>query len=186
MTGTSSASWPTSRWLRPGPGGDRWADPMQVSARLWRHFDVWLLAAVAVLTIAGVAMIGSAIGGNENLAELVPRQVVFAVIGLAVVLVTAPIDYRFWTALVRPLYLVTVAALALVLVAGFVGFGSARWFNVGIAYIQPTELAKVMMILVMADFFARHRQDVGQTQIILSSLIRSEERRGGEEGRYRG
>jgi rod shape determining protein RodA len=144
---------------------------MQVSARLWRHFDVWLLAAVAVLTIAGVAMIRSAIGGNENLADLVPRQAVFAVIGLAVVLVTAAIDYRFWTALVRPLYLLVVAALALVLVAGFVGFGSARWFNVGIAFIQPTELAKVMMILVMADFFARHRQDVGQSQIILSSLI---------------
>jgi rod shape determining protein RodA len=143
---------------------------MQVSTRLWRHFDVWLLASVAVLTIAGVAMIRSAIGGNENLAELVPRQAIYAVIGLAVVLVTAAIDYRFWTALARPLYLLVVAALALVLVGGFVGFGAARWFNVGIAFIQPTELAKVMMILVMADFFARHRGEVNRTQVLLRSL----------------
>src|SRR3990170_4348432 len=144
---------------------------MQVSARLWRHFDVWLLAAVAVLTIAGVAMIRSAIGGNENLAELVPRQAIYAVIGLAVVLVTAAIDYRFWTGLVRPLYVVACAFLGLVLVSGFVGFGAARWFNVGIAYIQPTELAKVVMILVLADYFARHRHEAHQTGVILRSLV---------------
>ncbi|HET7012173.1 MAG TPA: FtsW/RodA/SpoVE family cell cycle protein [Anaerolineales bacterium] len=143
---------------------------MQASTRIWRHFDVWLLASVAVLTIAGVAMIRSAIGGNENLAELVPRQAIYAVIGLAVVLVTAALDYRFWTALVRPLYLLACAFLGLVLVSGFVGFGAARWFNVGIAFVQPTELAKVVMIIVLADFFARHRHEVHRTRVILRSL----------------
>ena len=64
--------------------------------RIWRHFDIWLLTAVAVLTIAGVAMIRSAIGGNVNLAELVLRQAIYAVIGLAVVLIAAAIDYRIW------------------------------------------------------------------------------------------
>jgi rod shape determining protein RodA len=144
---------------------------MQASTRIWRHFDVWLLAAVAVLTIGGVAMIRSAIGGNENLADLAPRQAVFALIGLAVVVVTAAIDYRFWTALARPLYVVAAAFLGLVLVAGFVGFGASRWFNVGIAYIQPTELAKVVMIIVLADYFARHRHEVHRTRVIVRSLI---------------
>jgi rod shape determining protein RodA len=74
---------------------------MQASARLWRHFDVWLLAAVALLTIAGVAMIRSAIAGNENLSETVPRQTIYAVIGLAVVLLTAAFDYRMWGAVAR-------------------------------------------------------------------------------------
>ena len=41
------------------------------TTRIWRHFDIWLLAAVAVLTIAGIAMIQSAIAGNEYLAETV-------------------------------------------------------------------------------------------------------------------
>ena len=67
---------------------------MQASARLWRHFDVWLLAAVVVLTISGIAMIRSAIAGNENLAETVPRQSIYAVIGLAVVLVTRSEERR--------------------------------------------------------------------------------------------
>ena len=76
---------------------------MQVSARVWRHFDVWLLAAVAAVTIASVAMIQSAIAGNENLAELVPRQMIYALLGLVVILVMAAIDYRFWSAVARPI-----------------------------------------------------------------------------------
>jgi len=143
---------------------------MQGSARLWRHFDVWLLAAVVVLTIAGVAMIQSAIAGNENLAETVPRQSIYAVIGLAVVLITAAIDYRLWGALARLLYVVIVALLGMVLLAGFVGFGAARWFNIGIAFVQPSEVSKILMILVLADFFARHRHEIGRWRVVLRSL----------------
>src|SRR3989304_1496885 len=104
---------------------------MQSSARIWRHFDVWLLALVSMLTIAGAALTQRAIGGNETRAELVPRQAVYAAIGLGVVLVVAAVDYRHWSALTRPIYLVTVALLGLILAAGFVGFGSARAVQAG-------------------------------------------------------
>ncbi len=57
------------------------------TTRIWRHFDIWLLAAVALLTIAGVAMIQSAIGGNEDLTQLVPRQAIYALIGLVVLFI---------------------------------------------------------------------------------------------------
>src|SRR3990170_713352 len=144
---------------------------MQSSARIWRHFDVWLLAVVSMLTIAGVALIQSAIGGNENLAELVPRQAVYAAIGLGIVLVVAAVDYRHWSALTRPIYLVTVALLGLILAAGFVGFGSARWFNVGIAYVQPSEVAKIGLILVLAGYFSRHREEIGRGRTIVRSVL---------------
>lgn len=143
---------------------------MRTSARLWRHFDIWLMASVAVLTIAGVAMIQSAIGGNVNLQELVPRQTVYAVIGLVVVLISAAIDYRIWGALARPIYIFTVILLAMIKLAGFVGFGSARWFNVGIVLIQPSELAKVLMILVIADYLSRNRSQLDRPKTILRSL----------------
>jgi rod shape determining protein RodA len=143
---------------------------MQASARLWRHFDIWLLAAVVVLTIAGVAMIRSAIAGNENLAELVPRQAIYAVIGLAIVLVTAAVDYRIWSAVSRPLYVVVIVVLALVPLAGIVGFGAARWFNIGIAYVQPSEVSKVILVLVLSDYFSRHQVDIGSWSVILRSL----------------
>ncbi len=139
--------------------------------RIWRHFDVWLLAAVSVLTIAGVAMIRSAIGGNENLFELVPRQAIYALLGFVVLLLTAAIDYRIWAALARPIYLIVIAALGLISLAGVAGFGSARWFNVGIVLIQPSELAKILMILVLADYMARHQDDMHRAGILLRSLL---------------
>lgn len=144
---------------------------MQSGARVWRHFDVGLLAVVSVLTITGVAMIQSAIGGNVNLAELVPRQAIYAGIGLAVVMIMAAIDYRLWSALSRPIYIVTLALLTMIPVAGFVGFGAARWFNVGIATVQPSEVAKIAMILVLADYLARHQPAIGQLKTIIRSLL---------------
>ena len=144
---------------------------MQFPTRVWRHFDVLLLAGAAVLTIAGVAMIRSAIGGNENLAELVPRQAIYAVIGFAVVLIVAAIDYRIWSGLARPLYLFTVGILALIQIAGFVGFGAARWFNVGIATIQPSELAKILMILVMAEYFSHNQTDLQRFSTVVRGLV---------------
>jgi len=144
---------------------------MHFTTRVWRHFDVLLLAGAAVLTIAGVAMIRSAIGGNENLAELVPRQAIYAVIGFAVVLIVAAIDYRMWSGLARPLYLFTVGILALIQIAGFVGFGAARWFNVGIATIQPSELAKILMILVMAEYFSHNQTDLQRFSTVVRGLV---------------
>lgn len=144
---------------------------MQFPTRVWRHFDVLLLAAAAVLTIAGVAMIRSAIGGNENLAELVPRQAIYAVIGFVVLLIMAAIDYRIWSGLARPLYLFTIGILGLIQIAGFVGFGAARWFNVGIATIQPSELAKIFMILVLAEFLSRNQAALERFSIVLRSLV---------------
>ena len=131
---------------------------------------MWLLAAVALMTIAGVAMIRSAIGGNPNLAELVPRQAVYALIGLALVFVTAAIDYRLWTAIAQPMYLVAVVGLAFILTAGVVGFGSARWFNAAIILIQPSEITKIVMIVVMGSYIARHQHEISQVRVLTRSL----------------
>lgn len=132
---------------------------------------MWLLAAVALLTIAGVAMINSAIAGNEVLAEIVPRQTIYAVVGLVVVIATAAIDYRIWSALSRPLYFVMFALLALIPLSSFVGFGSARWYQVGVLTVQPSELAKILIILILADYLARNKDQIRQAKILVRSLL---------------
>jgi rod shape determining protein RodA len=144
---------------------------MRAQTRIWRHFDIWLLTSVSLLTIAGVAMIRSAVAGNETLVESASRQAIFGVIGLAIVILVAAIDYRIWSALANPIYLVTVLLLALIPLAGEVGFGSARWFNAGVVNIQPSELSKIFMILVLADFFSRQTYENKSANIILRSLV---------------
>jgi rod shape determining protein RodA len=139
----------------------------------WRHFDFWLLGAVAVLTIVGITMIRSAIAGNIELEELnlVRRQLIFAVIGFVVIILTASIDYHLWASLNRTLYYGMGAILAVLFVTGAVFFGSARWFDTGVILIQPSELAKIVVIIVLADFFARNKEQVKELVTIGRSLL---------------
>src|SRR4030042_2987440 len=123
----------------------------------WRYFDFWLLGAVILLVIFGITMIRSAIAGNIELLELnlVQRQLIFAIGGFVVILIVAAIDYRLWASVSRTLYIGTVIVLAVLFFVGAALFGSARWFDTGVILITPSELAKIILILVLADFFTR-------------------------------
>jgi rod shape determining protein RodA len=144
---------------------------MRRAASIWRHFDVGLLATVAVLTIASVAMIRSAIAGNEELLGLDTRQAIYGAAGFVVILITTAIDYRIWSALSRPLYFISVVSLALIVLAGVVGFGSARWFRVGVLTVQPSEIAKIIMILVLAGLLSRNQHEIHRPKVILKSML---------------
>ena len=122
----------------------------------WRHFDFWLLGAVIVALVFGVTMILSAIAGNENLATLVPRQMIFGGIGFVVIILAAAIDYRFWSGAIVPMYIVIVIFLLLLFVIGGTRFGATRWIETGLISIQPTELAKIVVILALANYFAKN------------------------------
>lgn len=138
---------------------------------IWRHFDFWLLGAVAIMTIFGVAMINSAIAGNEVLAERVPSQIIFAAIGFTVLIITALIDYHYWTSFNRLMYVAIAIMLLFIRVLGAETFGAARWITVGLITIQPSSLAKIVMILILADFFAQHQHQIHDLRWIFRSLL---------------
>jgi rod shape determining protein RodA len=139
----------------------------------WRHFDFWLLGAVAILAIFGIAMIRSAIAGNIELTEAnaVLRQIIFVVVGFVVIMVVTAIDYHLWSSISRLMYLGMAILLGVLFVVGAAFFGSARWFDTGIILIQPSELAKIVIIIVLADFFTRHKEEVGDLRVVARSLI---------------
>jgi rod shape determining protein RodA len=144
------------------------------TASSWRHFDFWLLGAVAVLVVFGITMINSAVAGNIELTtetNLVNRQLIFAGLGIVVVIVTASIDYHLWASISKSLYVITVIALAVLNVVAAAIFGSARWFNLLIVNIQPSEIAKIVIILVLADFFTRNQHRIGNVSWIIRSFI---------------
>ena len=147
---------------------------MRTATTSWRYFDFWLLGAVAVLTIFGITMIRSAVAGNIELTtetNLVNRQLIFAALGLAVVLIIASIDYHLWASMSRTLYIGTAITLLVVNVIGNALFGSARWFQAGLILIQPSEFAKIVVIIVLADFFTRHSHDAQGFRLIYRSFI---------------
>lgn len=124
---------------------------------IWRHFDYWLFGAVIILCTFGVAMIRSAVAGNELLSGLPQTQMTWIAISLFVILVTSWIDYHYWYSLSSLMYWVAIAMLLVLFIIGTVSFGAARWITTGLFNIQPSELAKIVMIIVLAAYFSRHK-----------------------------
>jgi rod shape determining protein RodA len=137
----------------------------------WKHFDFWLFGTVVILCIFGIAMIRSAIAGNEALADLVTRQIIWVGVTIGVILVVGLVDYHYYAALSRPMYIFTAVLLAVILLIGKVSLGAKRWFDTGLFFIQPAELAKIIMILVLADFFAKHRDDSKDLRWVFRSFV---------------
>ena len=118
----------------------------------WRYFDFWLLGAVVLATAFGTTMIRSAVAQNEVLMPLIDRQIYFALLGIVLIFVVGAIDYRYWMALYRPIFiLMSILLFALFLSAQAV-FGAARWFQLGVLFLQPTEFAKIAAILLLARY----------------------------------
>ena len=137
----------------------------------WQHFDFWLFGSVIILSIFGIAMIRSAIAGNTELAGLVNRQIIFISIGLVVIIITSMIDYHYWSSISRLMYIGTFILLFVVFVIGQASFGSARWIETGIVNIQPSEIGKVVLILVLSDYFSRNREGKKDIKWIATSII---------------
>ena len=137
----------------------------------WRYFDFWLLGAVVLATAFGTTMIRSAVAGNELLLPLIDRQIYFALVGIVVIFIVAAIDYRYWMALYRLIaFVMSVLLFSLFLSAQEV-FGAARWFQVGVLFVQPTEFAKIAAILLLARYFDRTQNHPRDLRWIIVGFI---------------
>ena len=136
----------------------------------WRNFDFWLLGAVMLASAFGVAMIRSAIAGNPELETYPTRQIYFVLIGLVVIVLLAGIDYRYWLAIYLPVYVITMLFLISLSGLGQAAFGAQRWFQVGILFLQPTEFAKITVILILARYFERSQDKPRDLRWLLLSL----------------
>ncbi len=84
------------------------------------------------------------------------RQSLWAVIGLVALVICMNIDYHLWAKLAGPLIVASLIALTVVLVPG-IGItisGSRRWLGVGIARVQPSEFAKLSMVIFLAAYLS--------------------------------
>ncbi|HEX2993572.1 MAG TPA: FtsW/RodA/SpoVE family cell cycle protein [Anaerolineales bacterium] len=137
----------------------------------WRYFDFWLVGAVVLATAFGTTMIRSAVAGNEVLMPLINRQIYFALVGLVLIFIVAAIDYRYWMALYRPIFLVMSVLLIALYLSATAVFGAARWFSVGVLFLQPTEFAKIAAILLLARYFEKTQNQPRDLRWILFAFF---------------
>ncbi|NPV40777.1 MAG: rod shape-determining protein RodA [Anaerolineae bacterium] len=138
---------------------------------IWRNFDFWLFGAALFLSIFGIMMIQSAIAGNATLAQAVSRQPLYLIGGTVLMLIMAAIDYHYWGSLSRFIYIFAIISLLIIYVVGTVSFGSARWLDTGVIMIQPSEIVKILMIMVLADFFAKNIDKPHDLKWIFQSFL---------------
>lgn len=125
--------------------------------------DGVLLVGVGVLVVIGLLMIYSA---SATMAEsrhgdgtyFVTRQAVWALIGVLALLAGASVDYHRWRRWVAPVTLGALALLAVVLFAGWAANGSRRWLRVGPFSMQPSELARLILVIYLAHYLAKRAE----------------------------
>ena len=132
----------------------------------------WLAIALAAgLLATGLAFIYSASWRGEEtgiVGAWFSKQIWWAAIGAAAALALVAVDYRFWLRQAWWLYLASLALLALVLAVGTKVYGAYRWLNVFGVLVQPSEFAKVALVLLLARVLgggALHARSFGTVAI---------------------
>lgn len=146
---------------------------MIATGSIWQRFDYLLFSVSLLLILFGILMIGSATQDaiDPTLIARVPDQIRFALLGLMLMAGLSLLDYRLLAGLHLWLYLLMLSLLVMVFYFGVEGVaGAQRWINIGIR-IQPSEVAKLLIIITLGHFLARRYQRIGHLPNIVLSLL---------------
>lgn len=139
-----------------------------------RHLDPSLLLVTMLLAAFGAVMIFSATASKQEAAGLDPsffmkRQVAYIAVGVIALLVVSFFDYRHLRGLAPIVYGATVLALLLVLTPlGDLQNGAKSWFDFGAFQIQPSELAKIGLVLTLGAYLAERKGDIRALDVLVS------------------
>ena len=143
--------------------------------RRWTQVDPILLIVTLLLIGYGLVMTYSTTAETRTFTgdpmQFVVRGAIWAAVGMAAMTAIALFDYA-WLGVFAPLiYLFTLGLLAIVLAIGTSSLGAQRSVNISGLSFQFSEVAKVLMIVVLAKFFADRRSSIGSPLTILFGLV---------------
>ncbi len=139
--------------------------------RSLRDYNYFLLGCMIVLIGFSLALVYSATLHDEATAGYFARHLVNLIVGIVAMLLLTALDYHALQAWIAPLYVATVAILAVVLAMGMVSSGAQSWLNLGLRTFQPSEPAKLMVILTLAAYWARFEERGGHAWVQLGGLL---------------
>ena len=134
----------------------------------FRDFNFILVILLITICTIGVLLVGSAD------ASLQKKQLLGFVAGLVIMLVLAFIDYSWILKFYWLIYIVNIALLLWVYLAGVSAKGATRWIQIGGEsgfQFQPTELAKILLILFFAMYFMKHASDLNSFKTIAKAVV---------------
>lgn len=132
------------------------------------HLDLPLLIGLIVLGVYGLLILYSA--GGKLGGTMVLNQGLRLVLSIGILLAVAQIPIRFLRYITPWLYFSGLLLLIAVLAVGTIKMGAQRWLNLGIIQIQPSELMKLAVPMMVAWFLA-DRLPITHGGVILGALI---------------
>ncbi len=143
--------------------------------RRLRNFDfVLFLASLALVAYGLVLIYSGSLPSYESagaaLSQPVTRQIVFAAVGVVIMLALTRTDYHLLGYGATGLYMGAIAALVFVLVISSTVYGSRRWIEIAGTPVQPSEITKLVLIIVLAKYLTDRQEQIGQVKTFLASL----------------
>lgn len=130
-----------------------------------KNFDFLLVLLVVSLNIIGVLAIGSA---RESLQG---RQIIGMIAGLCIMAFVSMIDYSFILKFYWLAYAAMVAVLLMVKLFGKEVNGATRWLEIGGFQFQPSDIAKILLILFYAQFIMKYRDKLNTFRILVGAIV---------------
>ena len=122
-----------------------------------RFFNLRILLYVAILCFFGVQFVGSAAAATADPSATMNKQIIGIALGVILMMVVALIDYHFLLRFALPIWIIAILILLVVRFFGATYNNATRWIELlgGRISIQPSEICKILLILVFAALFSR-------------------------------
>ena len=121
-----------------------------------KNFNYLLVACIFAISIIGILVIGSANESYQN------RQIIGMIIGIVVMVAVALIDYDFVLQFYWLFYGLVIVLLGIVLIAGHASHGAVRWIDLGVIRFQPSEIAKIFLVLFFAFYLSKYADEINE------------------------
>jgi rod shape determining protein RodA len=137
-------------------------------AYLVKHLDRHLLTLVAILLVMGLLTLYSAAGASL---ERVAAQVANISVALALMWIAANVPLHYLSRIALPLYVLGLVLLIAVAAFGEIVNGARRWLDLGFTRIQPSELMKIAVPLMLAWYFDRYEAVLKMRDFAVGALL---------------
>jgi rod shape determining protein RodA len=139
----------------------------------WANFDYYMIVCMLVLMGFGLVSIWSAGGGGAiTMSHPVFRQIVYTIIGIPILVGMTLLNYRYVKTFSWVFYFASLLLLTSLTLAGTTIGGATRWIFIGPISIQPSEVAKLAVIISLAVFIADRRHEMDRfVNFALSGVI---------------
>ena len=131
----------------------------------FKDYDFKLILYLCVITIIGILLVNSAQPDNTR------KQLMGFVAGLAIMIILSFIDYHIWLKIWPVYYFLMIGLLVAVLIKGNTALGAKRWFTLFGIRFQPSEAAKILLILFFAQFIMKFKERINPWYMILIMIV---------------